>query len=54
MRMMDTGGQLLADDKCNETVRRWKENEEEVVKNFKCVVPSPDENNYLVAITIYR
>ena len=24
MRMMATGGRLLADDTCKETVRRWK------------------------------
>ena len=26
MRKMDTGGRILADDKCKDTVRRWKEN----------------------------
>ena len=26
MRMMATGGRLLADDVCRETVRRWNEN----------------------------
>ena len=35
MRMMATGGRLLADDTRKETVRRWKESGEEVVKNFK-------------------
>ena len=25
MRIMDTGGRLLADDTCKETVRRWNE-----------------------------
>ena len=35
MRMMATGGRLLADDKSNETVRRWKETGEDVVNKFK-------------------
>ena len=35
MRMMDIGGHLLADDACKETVIIWKENREDVVKNFK-------------------
>ena len=34
-RMMATGVCLLADDTCNDTVRRWKENGEDVVKKFK-------------------
>ena len=35
MRKMDTGGCLLADDICRDTVIRWKENEEDMVKKFK-------------------
>ena len=35
MRMMDTGGRLLADYACKGNVRRWKENREDVVKKFK-------------------
>ena len=35
MRIMDTGGRLLADNACKETVRIWKENGEELVKKFK-------------------
>ena len=30
---------LLADDTCKETVRRWKENGKDVVKNFKYNLP---------------
>ena len=39
MRMMSTGGRLLVDEICMETVRRWKENIEDVVKNFKLKLP---------------
>ena len=39
MRMMATGGRLLADDTCTETVIRWKENGEDVVNNFKYKLP---------------
>ena len=39
MSMMDTGGRLLADDTCKETVRRWKENAEDVVNKFKYKLP---------------
>ena len=35
MRIMATGGRLLADNTCKETVIRWKGNEEDVVKKFK-------------------
>ena len=35
MMMMTTGGRLLADETCKETVRRWKDNGEDVVKKFK-------------------
>ena len=35
MRIMATGGCLLVDDTCKETLRRWKENGEDVVKKFK-------------------
>ena len=40
MRMMATGGLLLEDDTCKETVIRWKENGEDVVKNFNYNLPS--------------
>ena len=39
MRMMTTGGPLLAYDTCKETVIRWKGNEEDVVKKFKYTLP---------------
>ena len=39
MRMMYTGGRLLADDTCKDTVIRWKENGEDVVKKFKYKLP---------------
>ena len=39
MRMMATSGRLLADETCKDTVRRWKENGEEVVKKFKYKLP---------------
>ena len=39
MRMMDTGGRLLADDTCKDTVRIWNENGEDVVKKFKYKLP---------------
>ena len=35
MRIMNTGGRLLVDETCKGTVRRWKENGEDMVKNFK-------------------
>ena len=38
LRIMDTGGRLLEDDKCKETVIIWKENGD-AVKNFKYKVP---------------
>ena len=34
-RMMNTGGRLLMDNTSKETVRRRKENIEDVVKKFK-------------------
>ena len=39
MRMMATGGRLLVDDTFKETVRRWKENGEEMFKKFKYKLP---------------
>ena len=39
MSMMATGGRLLADNTCKETVIRWKGNEEDVVKKFKYTLP---------------
>ena len=39
MRMMDTGGRLLADETRKETVRIRKENIEDVVKKFKYKLP---------------
>ena len=39
MRMMDTGGQFLVYDTCKKTARRWKENGEDMVKNFKYKLP---------------
>ena len=39
MRMMATSGHLLADETCKDTVRRWKENGEDVVKKFKDKLP---------------
>ena len=35
MSIMATGGRVLVDDTCKETVRRWNENGEYVVKKFK-------------------
>ena len=35
MRIMSNGGRLLVDETCKETVIRWKENGEDVVKKFK-------------------
>ena len=35
MRMMATGGRLLADETYKETVRIWKEHGEDIVKKFK-------------------
>ena len=32
---METGGRPLLDETCKETVRRWKENGEDLVKKFK-------------------
>ena len=40
MRMMNTGGRLLADGTYKETVRIWKENGKYVVKKFKYKLPS--------------
>ena len=39
MRMMATSVRLLAYDKCKDTVRRWIENIEDVVKKFKYNLP---------------
>ena len=39
MRIMDSGGRLLADKICKETVRRWKETGEDVVNKFKYNLP---------------
>ena len=39
MRMMATVGYLLTDETCNDTVRRWKEHGEDVVKKFKYKLP---------------
>ena len=39
IRMIATGGRLLENDICKETVRRWKENGEDVAKNFKYKLP---------------
>ena len=39
MRMMANGGRLLVDETCKGTVRRWKENGEDVVKKFKYKLP---------------
>ena len=39
MRMMDTDGRLLADETCKETLIRWKENGEDLVKKFKYKLP---------------
>ena len=35
IRMIANSDRLLADDTCNQTVRRWKYNLEDVVKKFK-------------------
>ena len=39
MIMMDSGGRLLEDYTCKDTVKRWKENGEDVVKKFKYKLP---------------
>ena len=39
MRLMATGGRLLGDETCKETVRIWKENREDVVNKFKYKLP---------------
>ena len=39
MRMMYTGGRLLADDTCKDTVRRWKENGEDMAKKLNYKLP---------------
>ena len=39
VRMMATGGRILVDESCKETVRRLKENAEEVLKNFNYKLP---------------
>ena len=39
IRVMETGGRPLLDETCKETVRRWKENGEDVVKKFKYKLP---------------
>ena len=50
MRMMDTGGILLEDDTCKETVRRWKENVENVVNKFKYKLPFDSNFHYRHAV----
>ena len=50
MRMMDTGGRLLADETCKDTVRRWKENVENVVKKFKYKLPF--DRHFLTAMQL--
>ena len=39
MKIMSTGGRILADDTCEDTVRRWKRNGEDLVKKFKYKLP---------------
>ena len=39
MRVMETGGRPLLDETCKETVRRWKENGEDLVNNFNYKLP---------------
>ena len=39
MSIMATGVRLLADGTCKETVRRWKENGEDVVKKSNYKLP---------------
>ena len=39
VRMMANGGCLLIDDTCKDNVRIWRENGEDVVKNFKYKLP---------------
>ena len=39
VRIMATGGRLLADDTCKETAVIWKVNEEDLVKKFKYKIP---------------
>ena len=39
MKIMATGGRLLADETCTEVVIIWKENVEVVVKKFKYKIP---------------
>ena len=36
---MATGGRLLVEDACKETVIIWKENQEDAVKKFKYKLP---------------
>ena len=37
--IMATVGRILADVTCKDTVRKWKENREDVVKKFKYKLP---------------
>ena len=39
MKIMSTGGRILADDICKGTIRRQKENVEDAVKKFKYKIP---------------
>ena len=39
MRMMATGDHLFVDDTCKGTIRRWKDNGEDVMKKFKYKLP---------------
>ena len=50
MRMMTTGGPLLAYDTCKETVIRWKENGEYMVKKFKYKLPFDLNFRYRYAV----
>ena len=47
MKILATGRQILADETCKETVRRWKENGEDVVNNFKYKLPFDWNFRYL-------
>ena len=50
IRMMATGGRLLAYETCKETVRIWKENGEDMVKKFKYKLPCDWNFRYLHAV----
>ena len=54
MRMMATGGRLLADETCKETVRRWKENREDVAKKFRYKLSFNGHFHYLHAVDVYN